>query len=245
MNVRNEDPKTYWDFTEKERAEMTRENVEALLDVELMTKGVLKVNPPVLEPEVEVPLLKDTAWFKVGELVFDTLEQAKTFMGLSPHKSNYEYLGGGWANKLEYSERYTADKVEMVMLKSHDDVLTHKAALEKARGVTDRNAKAKEEFQKQSNSQAKVFDGVWEDWSRQRDKLESHKRVFATFETYLKLSEGNDVTAARFLFKAIAPKDVFDAYEYMGMSLPTGIQTVKEETEKSTGGPDQADTNPS
>ena len=46
----------YWSLSEKERANLTREQVEGSADFELMSLGVLAVPPLVLEEEPDVTL---------------------------------------------------------------------------------------------------------------------------------------------------------------------------------------------
>ena len=46
--------KTYWDYSEKERAKLTEEEIKELLDVELMTKGIKKITAPELKVIQEV-----------------------------------------------------------------------------------------------------------------------------------------------------------------------------------------------
>lgn len=47
--------KTYWDLSESERAKLSREDVETFVAAELMTHGVVRVEPPKYEDEPSAP----------------------------------------------------------------------------------------------------------------------------------------------------------------------------------------------
>ena len=78
--------KTYWDYTERERSEMTEDQVTALLDVELMSKGVLKVVAPILNKIEPVDLPTETK-YEAGGILFVTVEQAQAFLALKLGKA--------------------------------------------------------------------------------------------------------------------------------------------------------------
>ena len=85
------DIKTYWDFSEKERANMKSTEVESYIDVELAINGILKPQQPILQAikAVEVP---KKSYYQVGSLLFDTQEQAELVIRQSPKTANYDWL---------------------------------------------------------------------------------------------------------------------------------------------------------
>ena len=96
---------TYWDLSERERAELSREDVERYVDAELMLKGVLRVKPPVLaaEPEVPQPTKRFFSVTVRGQynsrdhvgVVFETLEQAAdAISAYLPHRKRPKNLDG-------------------------------------------------------------------------------------------------------------------------------------------------------
>jgi DNA-directed RNA polymerase subunit N (RpoN/RPB10) len=202
--------KTYWDYSEKERSEMTEEQVRSMLDVELMEKGVLKVEPPVLRPVENIEVARQT-YFEAGSILFKTAEEAHSFLALHPHKEGYDYSGAGYDYK--YAQPLESE-VRQVSMCIKQDVVNLSTTLAKNKEAKTWNEQAEQKYKKACEAQNKVLDGVWEDWYRCRDLTLQHKKVIDTRAEYLQLTNRDEALARTFLAKVFTEEEIKDAMEW-------------------------------
>lgn len=212
----------YWDKTEQERAAMTREQVQAYLDVELMEQGVAKVDPPQLQEVVAVDLEK-VIYFQVSykgeygdtdtDILFETVEQARQFIELCPLKrdSRYEY---GWDHKYAIPMReMTIKKVE---LPSEIAVANMASILKRNKAAEEANTKARNAYNKAIKAVEEATAGVWNDWEYCREKERQAAKIYATLDEYIRLCDGNRETALRFLGKLFSADEIAEAAAWRG-----------------------------
>lgn len=216
---------TYWDFTPRERADMSREMVERFLDAELMTKGVLKVKPPELEPEPETASLPTKTFYAIEHnlgyrqsigIVFDSAEAARACLDLKPLFKNSVYCKG---ESIEYVAPMVDARVASISLACEASVMANKAAMEQASAVRALNEQRKNEYVRQSREMEKVLSGVWDDWACQRDAQAAHKRVVETYDEYKRMA-GEETVAAAFLAKVFTEDKINDAFDWFGLPSP-------------------------
>lgn len=210
---------TYWDLEEKERAALTREEVERFLDAELMTKGVLKVSPLVLDEEPEIVEPVAATFYQVGPVAFTTADGAEAFLKLGAVTIETKYLGGGYRNTVSVAvpiEREACEK----RLVTASEYAARKGDLDRRQAARDANAKRREEHESATKEQDKVLGGVWEDWYRCRNVDEAHRKVVATFNNYVTTAGGSALTAARFLGKVFTFEAIDEARKWCGVAIP-------------------------
>lgn len=218
--------KRYWDFSEQERAEMTRENVESLLKFELMEAGVEAVAAVELEEIPEVTVTKKTMW-RVGhdgrysskgnfDCLFDTQEQATAFTKLNPSWSDYDWEVG---NNYTYSVKSTGLCIESVEVCDHASVLTVTPQLKNIAAIKKRNEQATSEFNEKAKKVESVCDGVWDDWFECGNKKADALRLRSNYNEYLGMCDGNAETAMKFLRKTFTDERVDRAIEWLGDDL--------------------------
>jgi len=210
----------YWNFSEKERAAMTRENVQAFIDVELMEKGVLKVEPPVLQEiqQVEVPTSVGYEVLYVGEyhsdtstgFAFTTPEQADAFVKLYPMKID---------TKWEYGTQRFLDpcrelKIQPITLPSVVEMSQMASILKANKAAKDANEKALENHRKAMKVVEDATKGLWDDWQECREKSRRCQKVADTRAEYLKLSGGDAEIAETFLKKVLDEDRIAEAAEW-------------------------------
>lgn len=202
--------KTYWDFSEKERSEMTEEQVQDLMDLHLMEKGVLKVLAPklvALEPE---PELKKVTLFEVEGILFDTAEKAQAFLDLNPKKESYDYSVG-------YDFKYPNpidQGIKKTICVDHQSLLDHAVVLKKNNASKKSNDNLLERY-REANKKVEACTGeVWEDYREQQEKARRYSKTMETWNEYLKLTEGNEELAKTFLLKAIEKDEVEQAFAW-------------------------------
>lgn len=215
--------KRYWDLSEAERSNLTSEQVESMLVVECMEKGVARVERPTLEPVPEIEV-KRRRYYKVGydgrygskdyyNALFDTAEQAQAFVELAPMVLCNDYT---IEEEHKYAQVCVGLCVQAVDLCLQESVLTVKSQIEKRAAAKKRN----EQLLKVYNDAAKKVDdavsGVWDDWRVCREKREEAEAVMKTFEEYVGLCDGNRGQAWTFLGKAYDEYRIADAVQWYG-----------------------------
>lgn len=209
--------KTYWNLEEKERAALTREEVEKFLDAELMTKGVLKVLALRLDPEPEIVEPAATTYYQVGSVAFSTAKAAEDFIKLAPISIDTKYIGGGWRTSVSVASPIVGSPTELRVV-SPSEYADRRNDLEKRETIRVSNEKAREEHAKASKAQDSVLSGVWEDWARCREVDAGHRRVVSTFREYVAVA-GDELTAAKFLAKAFTVAQIAEAAKWCGVAI--------------------------
>lgn len=213
MNMLN-----YWDHTPRERALMTREEVVKFIDFELMSKGILKVEAPALQPLQEVALPSET-YYKVKSgyyevCNFQTMEQAQAFIGLKPIKASYTFECG---TKVYYAEPWEELVIEPVSLANKTDYTNSTRILRENRAIEAANEVAESNFKKDCKIMDEATAGLFEDWQEQCATEAKAQKVYTTWVKYLELAGGDDPIATNFLYKVFSIAEVDDATAWMGM----------------------------
>lgn len=203
--------KTYWDHTEQERSEMSEEMVQKFLDAELMTKGVLKIEPPQLKIIEEVSVEQITM-FDVGGVLFKTAEQARIFISLIPYKEVYNW-NLGYDHK--YPELIGEDIKERQMF-TQQGVLNASSVLTRNAESKKWNEKAIEDFNKAKNEMDKVYGGVWEDWNNCLSIANKNRKILSTAKEYLQMTDGDRHLAFNFLQKVYSNSEITAAENWFG-----------------------------
>ena len=215
----------YWDLSPRDRANLTRDEVEKFIDYELMQKGVLRVEAPTLEPVPEVTFAK-RRYYKatassIGSYgsdspIFPTIEQAEAFAALTPLVEVGAYLGDGRHSYVTPTE-VTISPVEMMDAETYHAVA---AALARQASIIKKNKEERDEFEKAAKAQDEALRDLWEDWERQRDFDYTFSRVIETWKKYLELSKGDAEIAAGFLTKVHGHEQIREAFEWFGLTAP-------------------------
>lgn len=216
---------TYWELSEKERAALTREEVEKYLDAELMMKGVLKVRPLELEPLPTVPE-PTTKAFEVRrphagpfDVRFRSTEDAATFLRLCPLFVNNDYVDGTFLKSLHEID---GDEVEIVAVTMHSkkQLDACKPEMLRRHAVQAENDRRQREHDETVRKQDEALRGVWSDWYECQEKAVRMRRVVETFDDYVRLTGGKRDVAGMFLLKAFARDMVVEAAEWAGIEIP-------------------------
>lgn len=214
--------KRYWDLSEKQRASLTADEVDALLAIELMERGVLRVAPPTPEPVPEVPPPTREVWQVVISqwnrlpVVFDTADQAFAFLKLSPMEIRSVYLGAGSVENAD-PVPMTAS-VAKTTVYSADEVAKYRSVLTLAAGARDRNESAERAYQEALEKEQKETATLRDDWRECQRKALDVDKVLATFDEYKRLA-GNAWTASTFLAKAFVRGAIARAEQWSGVAM--------------------------
>jgi hypothetical protein len=202
--------KSYWEYTEKERSEMSEEDVTGKLDIELMQKGVVKVVAPTLK-EVKEIKVESKDFFEVDGIIFDSVDSAQKFLALNPSKKNYDYDGAGW--DFQYAEPIDA-KIVSVRLYPKQVIISLRPELNKNAEAKKWNDNVQKQYDDACKDQSTVLKGVWDDWYECRTKAERYKKIVDTKAEYMKMCNGDERVAESFLVKTFGEESVKEAINW-------------------------------
>lgn len=214
----------YWDLSDKERSELTREQVEALMTVELMEKGVLKVEPPAVVPveEMQEPSLQlfcVKAGYRDPGCGYLTAERAAE-AARDAVAIDYDYIGGTHYNKLGKS-----NDVEIVPLKIYkpDELALNRAKIERNNAAKAANIKAESDYKSACKAVEDACAGVWEDWFKKCETGNRYERIVRVYKEYLTTCNGDEQIAFKFLRKAYLDPEITQAFEWHGIQDPNVV----------------------
>jgi hypothetical protein len=211
--------KRYWDYDEKERAEMTMEQVEGLLSAELMEAGVIRVEAPTLLP-TEAPEIPGTilyvikAGYQTPNFAYKTADDAAKAMEKAI-PLGHDYLGNGTYIYTESKSASEGLTIEPLPIHTKGDVANHKSLVERAAANAKANEAANKTYTESCKAVSDVTDRVWVDWNNCRATLGTYQRIMRTLDEYTETCEGNRDTALKFLAKAFPQPDIDQAREWL------------------------------
>lgn len=221
-NSRGKPMKRYFDYTERERSDMTESQVESLMAAELMAAGVLKVDRPELLPEEAPAIPGETmygikaGYYECRRFGFRTADDAATAMALMIPLGS-KYIGGR-----DFPTEKGADAltIEPFLVYSLADITNSKSVTEKFAANKKQNEAALAEYAKACDAITKVTDNVWENWHSCRSMAARLLKVCATFAEYQRLCDENDETSLKFLLKAFTVDEVTAAIAWYPDRFP-------------------------
>ena len=215
--------KRYWDYTEKERAEMTMEHVEALLSAELMAAGVVRVECPEMLP-TEMPVIPGKTYYAVKSgystvrgIGFRNADEAAEAVKLMVPLDS-DYIGG--SDFCRESDRSDKISIEPIIVHLRSDIANYRSAVEKAAANKTANEAATNKYIEESKAVEGVLSGVWEDYRNCQRKLAELNKVIATFDEYVGICDGDDQKALVFLAKAFPSPRITEAMSWAGREMP-------------------------
>lgn len=215
--------KTYWDLTESERAKLSGEDVETFVAAELMTHGVVKVDPPKYEDEPTAPepgalcfRIRERSRLSDLDVAFANAEDARTFLALRPIVVDTIWTG---TRSVPYLRQIETPEVYQTAAYNREQADASRAVLELAGKAKERNEKLRRDYEQELEAQQRVLEAMWNDWREQQAKARRLARVIETFGDYQKTA-GNAELAAKFLYKAFGSSDIEEAAEWFGVAIP-------------------------
>jgi len=210
----------YWNLSPKDRSELTSEQVEALLTVEMMEKGVVKPVEPTLIPVEELPepdivLYAPKAAYSNPNFGYKTPEQAARLLADAVCIST-DYISGTSVSVIGDREVEIAE----VRVYSKGLLAENRVLIEKNSAAKKQNETAKKEYEAQQRKVTEATQGVWEDYYSRQAEARDNKKVIDTYNEYVQTCDGNTGLAYKFLLKAYCPGAIGDAFDWFGMDRP-------------------------
>ena len=213
--------KTYWDFTERERAGLATEQVEKLLAYELMEQGVLQVEPLKLEDvePVEIPKRRVFELLEANgygghtnlEIGFDTIEQAEAC------RNAIRYIREAPWNGVPHARPVRELQISAEELPTAEAATAQKAALDELKRRESANAEATQRFEEETKKVAEATARVWSDWHECRRTEARHQKIRDTLAEYSRMTEGDGPLSLAFLAKAFPAEEILAA---TGLTVP-------------------------
>lgn len=223
--------KTYWDLSEKERAELSSEDVERFAAAELMLKGVLAskplelVNVPAIpEPDVELFIVDGNS-----HLGYKTHAEAEQVAAQATEIST-RYLVREWSGpSVQFADHdFARRQVKAVRVYSSSQIDACRAQLEKALSAKEENARRKAAHETSMKAEREALAGMWADWHECGGKSGEMRRVTDVFAEYVRTA-GDAVIAARFLLRVFTAEQIREAAEWCGVEIPLEPEAVAAE----------------
>lgn len=225
---------TYWDMSEKARAALTRDEVAAFVDFELMVAGVLKPKPLALVEIAELGL-PTRSFYKIvadypnpaPDVLFNSEADARAFIAMKPSQIHRDYQLGN----IEFAQPLSDDpRIEVVSIAMKADAALARARLNERKAAENENEKRQREFDEQTRAANDASKGLWEDWRECQSKGVQMRRVAEVFADYVKTA-GSPQVAAKFLSKAFPITTIDEAQEWTGTVMrfayePTTIEAT-------------------
>ena len=213
----------YWDYTEKERAEMTMEQVEGLLSAELMAAGVVRVECPEMLP-TEMPAIPGTTYYAIKSgystvrgIGFRDADSAAAAVKLMVPLDS-DYIGG--QDFCREAERQDKISIEPITVHQRSDIANYRSSVEKAAANKTANDAATKKYIEDSKAVEAVLSGVWEDYRTCQRKMAELNKVVRTFDEYVGICDGDENKALVFLAKAFPSPSIKEAMVWAGREMP-------------------------
>lgn len=213
--------KTFHDYTDLEKANLTEEEVENLLKYELMEHGIVAPQKPELLPE-EGPEIEEKVYYRPSlknysslDCVFATAKEAEQFMSLKPLILDSGYPS--YRNNIAEPEEV---KIEAIKAISKVDYEALKGLIEGAASNKTRNKEATQKYEDDMQAASKATNHIWTEWTECRNKKSEAERLVDVYDQYLEDCDGDEKIALRFLGKAFSQNEIKDAYKFLGDACP-------------------------
>jgi len=211
--------RSYWDLGERERAALTRNDVDALLPAERMALGLRPLAP--VPPEPVKPPCPERAWYAIdggyGCLGFDTLDAAVAVI-----RSGAVQIGRDYSSRIdvEHARPLTEASIKIVKAPTRADAEACGAGLARYQAEREAYDKARRAHEEAAKAETAALADVWEDWARCCARGACYRAIEATWREYLSLCEGNAGLASAFLARAYSSEAIATAAEWFGLEIP-------------------------
>lgn len=198
--------KRYADLSSSELAELTDDQIQHYIDVEIAYAGIIPCEKPVLDTVPEISIEKKESALKCRGILFVKEEDAVAF-------SKMETLDEGYDNKAGFNYKflvpspYYGKSIEPASFYSREDVILLAAQLEKAKRIESENKSKSKEWESYQNNISSIESEVYNAVRDAKGEIEEINKAKRAYQKHLSLSGGN---------KDIAEKFFRDAYKDFG-----------------------------
>lgn len=218
--------KSYKEHTPLERANMSYEEVEGLLKIELMEAGIVEMEEPEAPPEPEEfePVIQEKVYQPSVNidypyaLSFGFLdeEDARAFSEMKILLLDQDY-----STRLVTAKKPKGSTAIGLVGTVSKDELTRARKADKEDSEAEKAYKNElAAYEEYKNRRDEVLQPVWEDWREMGRRKARSQRIVDVYEDYLKTCDGDAKLAVKFLRKAYSDQAVIDAYDFLQIVNP-------------------------
>ena len=194
--------KSYTEYTKKELAVLTQEDIETLISYELAKQGVKPVMKPVMQPVPEVNINPEVEVYESAGIIFGKMADAIEFLRMERYEEEYEYGGIGdqykWLrNPLEYKQGF-----QPVRYYSKAQIESVRETLMEIKRVNQINDKAQREWVEYLKSTASIREEVLDAYREAQTLMKDIEDAKRAYSHYLSLAEGDEKIAKNFFWNA-------------------------------------------
>lgn len=216
----------FWDLSTKERAALKEEDLRAMINVELMEKGVLRVEAPKMEEIAEVELHTRTMFTVECEEKSDRYNK-ETFPVCWPTEEEaVRFLSSGalvlkrdWRLGNEYQHVAPSTlKVVAIQVYDYAELVNAKSALDENEAKKKRNKEAMDAFAAASKRVEETTRDLWSVYYGAVATAEEMKSLTRTWNDYMEMTGKQPDIAARFLMKAVGRDKLAEFFEWQNIT---------------------------
>ena len=201
--------KRFNEYSKIELAQVSQEELQTLIELELAYAGILPEIAPTELPPFEAGIKPTEIFYEVFGVLFKNQIDAITVSSMQVASETYDYYGGGYNYKYGESKESTA--VSTKSLYKKEDVMRVKSMLSERKKVEDIYAEELKKYNKfmeaTSSVRSEVLDAYNEACNFTR-KIELAKEMLGK---YRELADGNEEIARNFFLNAY--KDSLEVVE--------------------------------
>jgi hypothetical protein len=195
------------EMSDELKASMTEEQIRKQIEIEMMESGINQVEYQDTFDQ-PMPTLKETNYYTVGGIYFETQKQAEKFIELHPMKSAYDWRIGSEIRFTEDIEKEIRiekqyNKHEVVNIRGTDLVEWNKQRVEH-----DRQKRKYDNFISDRNA---IHNKIWSAHVKAKEVINEKTKIKETYEEYKTLTNGDNELAYTFLLKHYGEEKVKNA----------------------------------
>jgi hypothetical protein len=236
----------YWDLSQRERSELSYEDVEKYVAYELMRQGVSKVPEPIYQdegPEIKMPEEemvyevdcdhRQIAMFELQKDAISFIETLNTLsFGDTKTVSIYDYRSRK-TNPKHFVPSNKDFSVTPVIVYNKSELDTIHEELTKRAAIIDSNSALRNEYEKATKEVNTHLTEMWDDWKELVETGTEYRNKKETLEEFITMCDGNEELAVKFFLKGTDMDTAREMCKWYDMD-PSFLNPTEDVTEGGT-----------
>lgn len=192
--------KRYNEYSKNELAQVSQEELQTLIDLELAYAGILPEIKPTELPPFDAGIKPTETFYEVFGVLFKNQADAITVSGMEVVHEGCDYYGAGYNYK--YGESKDSTAVSTKVLYKRDDVIRLKSILVTRKEVEEVYQEANKKYSKFSEATSNIRSKVNNAYYEACDFVHRVELAEQMLEKYRILADGNEEIAKNFFQNA-------------------------------------------
>lgn len=211
--------KAYWDHEEHERAKLTEEQIETMIEIQAMLEGVVKP-PPIRQRRTPADIVVHrTTCYRVTHskshmqlpLAFKSEEDVRVFLALNPL-----LVTSDWETRTEYVDPMRDGAAVVTMMPDELAVLERKEELKAAAADREKIEAERRTYSTKLQAWEKLRDKIVRDWYEQQERFSDMGAISMAYKDYVRIAKGDKDVALACLHKSFGAEEVKQAAKWLG-----------------------------